>query len=347
MNRLTTSKFIVMMSMIVAIFSCSIIDQNTQENNNVQAKPDQSENDDEAEAEDSVFVTQARIMKGAIEVSVNFSANARASASLFVALPLPESNQYQCVSLKNTNGVIGCTEGGGSFAYWNNSYSNGGSVNQNCHYAIEYETYSMSFNFQKIKDLHPYDTESDIYKKYTGSSGEYIVPDNSDIVSIASTLWESSEDVVSYARKCYEYTAAKYQYLNPNTGLHKLEDNLRNGGGDCGNLSAIYISLLRSKNIPSRPIVCIRPDGSFHVWSEFYLELYGWIPVDVTYKNSDRNGDYFGYYPGDCIVVSNEFQVLLRIDDKEFKTPLLQNYAYWYRNMSNMRERYNVKKLDS
>jgi transglutaminase-like putative cysteine protease len=256
---------------------------------------------------------------------------------------LPESNLYQEISLENTGGAIDTTRMGNKFIYWDKTYSSGDNVNLNCEYQIEYETYSVRVDLTKIKEIYPYDTESDVYKQNIGSSGDYIVPTHPDIISIASSLWDDSKDILDYAKNCYEYTAANYQYLNPNTGLHKLDKNLQNGGGDCGNLSAIYISLLRNRNIPARPVVCIRPDGSFHVWSEFYLESYGWIPVDVTYKNSDREGNYFGVYSGDCIVVSNEYYVQMTAEDRVFQTPLLQTYAYWYWNMSSMRHSYSIE----
>ena len=219
-------------------------------------KNDSTENTDDTgnqnnpndEPEDQSYVKRTKELRGSVAVSAKFVARATSSARIYVAIPFPESNQYQDITSAISKGNLGETETGGKIVYKSEIYSRG--------------------------------------------------------------------DVLDYARRCYEYTAANYRYLNANTGLHTLSDNLKNGGGDCGNLSAIYLSLLRNKEIPARPVVCIRPDGSFHVWSEFYLEVYGWIPVDVTYKNSDMRGNYFGVYPGDCIVVSNEYDILLRNEDE-------------------------------
>ena len=65
--------------------------------------------------------------------------------------------------------------------------------------------------------------------------------------------------------------------------------------------------------------------------------------MDVTYKNSDPQGDYFGIYPGDGIVVSNEYDLLLEIGDETFSIPLLQTYAYWYWNMAGAEDSYRIK----
>lgn len=313
----------------MAVVSCTGVDS-------------EDRNPEDRNPEDLSYVKKTKMQRGSVAVWTKFMAHAVSSAKIYVAMPFPETNQYQDIISAIPVGNLGETESGEGIIYKSEKYSRGSDVDLTCGYEVNYQTYSIDIDFSQIKEIHPYDTEGYIYKNYLGCTGEYIVPTNPEIVSIASLLWEESKDVLDYARRCYEYTASNYIYLNANTGLHTLADNLKNGGGDCGNLSAIYLSLLRNKEIPARPVVCIRPDGSFHVWSEFYLEVYGWIPVDVTYKNFDSRGNYFGVYPGDCIVVSNEYDILLKNEDGTFSLPLLQTYAYWYWNMAEMSVSYNI-----
>lgn len=58
--------------------------------------------------------------------------------------------------------------------------------------------------------------------------------------------------------------------------------------GDCGQYSYLFVTLARSAGIPSR---CqngfyFSPDKiGYHVWTEIFLEGYGWIPVDPTDKD--------------------------------------------------------------
>jgi len=329
-------------AVLIASVSCDLIDPDAPDRDPVE-KPDSSEEEKTPEDQDGPVISKLRRSSGTLEVSMTFTAEASSSSSrLHVALPCPQSGDYQDISNLETDGQSKITDKGDGYLTWNETYERGSKVNHTSKVVFDYVTYSVSVDFSRIQEIYPYDTESDIYMNYTSSSGEYIDPMNPKIKSIASSLWAKSSDVVDYAYRCYEYVASKYSYLNPNTGIHTLEDNLRAGGGDCGNLSAIYISLLRNRNIPSRPVVCIRPDSSFHVWSEFYLESYGWIPVDVTYKNSDPKGDYFGIYPGDGIVVSNEYDLPLEIGDRSFNIPLLQTYAYWYWNMAGPEDSYKI-----
>ena len=345
MNKLILSKLSVIAIAVMTLCSCTDIntdvtgggDSDAGETPDMQEKPDEQE-----KPESSNVLVKTKELSGNLIVSAIFSAKALNFSKIFVALPLPLSNQYQDITIVDTDGSEGQTEGGNSILYWSPTYANGDVVDLNCEYEVSYTTYSVNVDFSGIKTIFPYNTESEEYKKYLGNTGEYIVPANPEIESIASSIWAQSTDVLDYAEKCYEYTASNYRYLNPLTGIHTLAENLSNGGGDCGNLTAIYMSLLRNKNIPTRPVVCIRPDATCHVWCEFYLESYGWIPVDVTYKNSDMRGNYFGVYPGDCIVVSNEYDVFMKNGNDEYTLPLLQNFAFWYWNMSDMEYWYYI-----
>jgi len=61
-----------------------------------------------------------------------------------------------------------------------------------------------------------------------------------------------------------------------------------NGSGDCGQYSALFISLCRIAGIPARQQSGFNfmPDNTgYHVWAEIFLPTYGWIPMDPTRKN--------------------------------------------------------------
>lgn len=184
----------------------------------------------------------------------------------------------------------------------------------------------------KWKDLPDYDTTTDEYQDNCKRSGDIVVPENATIQRISEEIYSQCYGSrLAYAEKCYEYVASHYKYLNPNTGIHPLETLLSWGGGDCGNLSTIYISLLRAKGIPARHVVAVGANNNYHVWAEFYIQGVGWVPVDVTYKNGNPNGNYFGYYNYNMVIVQKGVAMTypttmlgtLNID-------LLQTYYWWY-----------------
>jgi transglutaminase-like putative cysteine protease len=253
---------------------------------------------------------------------------------LVIMLPLAQTNQYQTVSTVSMDDgtVVDIPKTDDKYLRWTFTSelpAAGGS--KEIFYTFDVTLHAINFDFSAISTLRPYDTSSNTWKWHTGASGVYVDPNNPSVQHIGDSIWSRSSDIVDYARQCYLFVAERYSYLNPNTGIHPLQDILDAGGGNCGNLTSIYVSLLRHKKIPSRHIVTVRPDGSYHVWSDFYLESYGWIPVDVTYKNSNPSGDYFGKYDGTGIVMTKGVALQMdRGDGFTYSAALLQTYEWWY-----------------
>lgn len=255
-------------------------------------------------------------------------------ARLVFVLPVPQSNMYQDVTQLNYRDADLLTTSDGELSYIRKNYENGfPQSGEICIYEdFALRSYTIKTDFSAIKSYIPINRESDVYKKYTVADGDYIVPDNPEIQSVADKLWsEAKEDIITYARLCYEHVAKTLLYLYPGTGLYPLSDILKNGGGDCGNQASVYISLLRNKGIPARHVVMIRTDNTFHVRSEFFLAGYGWIPVDVNAKNFDARGDYFGKTYSDEIVMNTDVNIDVMLDSTESgNIALLQTYACWY-----------------
>ena len=193
--------------------------------------------------------------------------------------------------------------------------------------------YPMRIDMAQFTTIYPYDTSSELYKRYTSPIGSYVDIVHPDIVRAADSLWnEAVANPLEYARLCYEHVAARLGYLNPDTGIHAITETMAAGGGDCGNISAVYASLLRRKGVPARLVVTVRPDGTHQVWNDFFLERYGWVPVDVTMKHDHPDGDFFGYCAGDGIVMSFDLCSELSADGlTPFTADLLQTFFYWYR----------------
>ena len=254
---------------------------------------------------------------------------------IVVILPVPQSNLYQDITnWKSDEGTLLKVRNN------DNKYvkriilpeqvpASGEKILNETFNIVNYNVYT---NFDAITTQVPIDKDSDVYLKYTNKNNDYIVPNHSIIENIADQLWEeSSNNILSYARKCYEYVAANMKYLNPNTGIHTLEKILSDGGGDCGNQASVYVSLLRNKKIPARHVVMFRTDGTYHVRAEFFLAGYGWIPVDVNAKNMNPIGDYFGKIESNEIIASFDLSNEVEFNEGEYyEAPLLQNYLCWY-----------------
>lgn len=262
---------------------------------------------------------------------------------LVVLAPCPQTNEYQDVH------VLDITSNGvwkqGDVAENQNKFleldmSGDELKNRSLDFSVGYKIVlshkSFFIDFSSFKnadgswkEMPQYDTSQQDYIDNIKQSGDYVVPGNSTIKAIADQLYaECGGNRLAYAEKCCDYVASHYKYLS-SSGLNTLEKILADGGGDCGNLSSIYISLLRAKGIPARHVIAI---GGNHVWSEFYIQDFGWVPVDVSIKTHyDPQGNYFGRYDGKWIVVQRGVAMdypTYSLGMKNFN--ILQNFRYWY-----------------
>ena len=252
-------------------------------------------------------------------------------------LPLPESNEYQDIRFLafSPGQKLSYPENGDKYLFcrFQDSDCPQPGSSKTIFYEFEATLYDLTVDFSKIDKIYPYDKDAPHYRRYTGKSGEYVNPNHPEIKRIAEQIATESKDPLEFARNAYLYVSENYKYLNPNTGLTPLTKLLQDGGGDCGNLSSIYISLLRNRGIPARHLAAMRPDGSWHYWADFYLENYGWIPVDVTYRNGDKAGDFFGR-----VRVESNGVILARGVDLSVinhqgvhqKVVHMQTFAYWW-----------------
>lgn len=255
---------------------------------------------------------------------------------LCAVMPVPESNIYQDIEqFRTTDGEI-CRAANNDNMYLRTVRTTGLPVPGDSIIISERFSatlYPMRIDMAQFTTIYPYDTSTELYKRYTSPIGSYVDITHPDIVRTADSLWnEAVANPLEYARLCYEHVAARLGYLNPDTGIHTITEIMAAGGGDCGNISAVYASLLRCKGVPARFVVTVRPDGTHHVWNDFFLERYGWVPVDVTMKHDHPDGDFFGYCAGDGIVMSFDLCSELSADGlTPFTADLLQTFFYWYR----------------
>lgn len=258
-----------------------------------------------------------------------------ALTSLVVILPAPQTNLYQDVTnLGPGAGTLLAIPDSDDFYVRFAPTVGLPRAGSRASYAISYDVtlYDLSVDFGKVTDIPPYDPGAADYVRYTGARGVYVDPDHPTIVAAAASLAAGNPDVLGFARAAYRHVASRYQYLNPNTGLHPLSEILAAGGGDCGNLASIYVSLLRHRGIPARHLVAVRPDGSYHVWADFLLAGHGWVPVDVTFAHDDPAGDYFGKVAlaTNGIIMDKQVWLPLDLGGSTTEIALLQSYAWWF-----------------
>ena len=151
-----------------------------------------------------------------------------------------------------------------------------------------------------LSRLKPYDTESDLYRKYTAVELPHVVR----LDSLAAEIAGDETNPYRLSERVYEYIINHF----PWAGAREYstidcipEYVLTEGHGDCGQVSLLYISLMRTLGIPARweSGWMMHPgEKNLHDWAEVYFEGVGWVPVDVSfgrYTRADR-ADAIGFY---------------------------------------------------
>ncbi|MCF7825084.1 MAG: transglutaminase domain-containing protein [Candidatus Marinimicrobia bacterium] len=122
----------------------------------------------------------------------------------------------------------------------------------------------------------------DILEKYTRP--ERFLEQDDALIDTVFSLLENIADPVSQAEVLYHWVQQSMTYVYPPQarGVRNAFETL---AGDCGQYSALFMTMCRIAGIPARQqsgFNFVPGNTGAHVWSEIYLPVKGWVPVDAT-----------------------------------------------------------------
>ncbi len=161
-------------------------------------------------------------------------------------------------------------------------------------YEAEFVTEGSYFSPEYIAaNMKPYDKSSELYRRYTAVEPPHVIKADSlarHIVGDETDPYRQSELVYDYIIRNFPWAGAR-EY---STITCIPEYVIREGHGDCGQVSLLYISLMRSLGVPARweSGWMLHPkEKNLHDWAEVYFEGVGWVPVDVSFGRYTRADD--------------------------------------------------------
>lgn len=218
-------------------------------------------------------------------------------------------------------------------------------------YTVNVTLYDVRADFSKIGEIEPDDDRASPYRGYTGD-GTYVDPDNHRIQDIAVDLMRQSSNSLDYARRCYDYVRENFacdevpteRRKRRNKGdamsdkakeldlqLKPLKQVLEDKRGNSGDLNSVLVSLLRSQGVTARHLAALRLDDcERHMFADFYLPNYGWIPLDVASAIATGR-DYFGkmYASDRLMIVSKGVKLGFNLDNRNLTIDTMINgYTY-------------------
>lgn len=152
---------------------------------------------------------------------------------------------------------------------------------------FSYSSAAEWFNLSE-EDIQPYDTTTDLYRKYTSERYPHIVF-SERIRDLSRKIVGNEQSPLLKVRKIFKYIHDYFPWASAreySTVRNIPEYVLENGHGDCGMVSLLFITMARLNGIPARwqSGFMMHPKAlNLHDWAEIYYEGVGWIPVDESF----------------------------------------------------------------
>jgi transglutaminase-like putative cysteine protease len=132
------------------------------------------------------------------------------------------------------------------------------------------------------------------------------VPLQGVIAELSAQETRGMQDPMAKARAIYDYVIATMRYDKSGIGWGNGDAiwACTEKRGNCTDFHSLFIGMMRAAGIPARfeigfPLPADQHAGTiagYHCWAEFYVERYGWIPVDASeaWKHPEKKNYFFG-----------------------------------------------------
>lgn len=151
------------------------------------------------------------------------------------------------------------------------------------------------------KKVRPFSEKSRLLYRATTLPDNLIQSNDEAVVAKAKEIAGKETNPYLQAKLVYDYMLDAYDFSSRRDRENESAlDMLRKERGDAYDFAVLYTTLVRALGIPCLPVGGILVDTDLHVqphwWSEFYIEQFGWIPVDVALA---KGLDYKAFKPID------------------------------------------------
>lgn len=151
------------------------------------------------------------------------------------------------------------------------------------------------------KKVRPFTEKSRVLYRATTQPDNLIQSNDEAVAAKAKEIVGKETNPYLQAKLVYDYMLGAYDFPSRLSRENESAlDLLRKEQGDAYDFAVLYTTLVRALGIPCLPVSGILVDADLHVqphwWSEFYIEQFGWIPVDVALA---KGLDYKAFKPLD------------------------------------------------
>ena len=201
----------------------------------------------------------------------------------------------------------------------------------------------------------PYSMETIKYLADYLQSSDLIPSDDSSVVTLQTHIARNIQSPYQKAQAIYEYLIRNFDISEngnkKNTSSKDasqdeilMEDIIASKNISFYDLNILFCSLLRASGIPAIPISGFYIDSELkshrHWWTEFYIENFGWIPVDIilgsgNVYDKDENFDaaknksfYFGSLDANRIIFSRGWNRIISMNINNKSSYIPRSFAF-------------------
>lgn len=158
--------------------------------------------------------------------------------------------------------------------------------------SYEFDRYAVETTIIPNRVRADYDTSSGLYLTYTEAS-QAIPSANDTIAGTARAIVGRLDNPYSEAQAVYNYLI---KYLEPDPGQTDLLNALKSKTASDGVYAGLMVAMLRSLNVPARldsgELLTDDHTAVPHRWLEFYINQFGWVPVDPSLADGYLDGRF-------------------------------------------------------
>jgi transglutaminase-like putative cysteine protease len=223
-------------------------------------------------------------------------------------IPLPQSSPYQTIANLKIDTPFTYTkyrdpEYGNEYVYLQIPVAKGSEPSE---VRVSFEV--IRHEDRVVLEAHPVTAQSALTSREVQRflQPDRRVPLDGVIAELSAQETHGLQDPLAKARAIYNYVIATMRYDKSGTGWGNGDAiwACTAKRGNCTDFHSLFIGMMRAAGIPARfeigfPLPSDQHDGTvpgYHCWAEFYVEPYGWIPVDASeaWKHPDKKDYFFG-----------------------------------------------------
>jgi transglutaminase-like putative cysteine protease len=232
-----------------------------------------------------------------------------------VWIPLPQSSEFQSIRNLKIESPVPYTmqrdaEYGNEYAYLEMPAKKDAAPSE------------VRIRFQATRQEHRVDLDAHPSAAVTMDSAKNLrrflepdrrVPLQGVIAELSAQQTHGIDEPIAKARAIYDYVIATMRYDKSGTGWGNGDAiwACTAKRGNCTDFHSLFIGMMRAARIPARFEIgfSLPPQQhsgaitGYHCWAEFYVQPYGWIPVDASeaWKHPEKKTYFFGAHDDDRV----------------------------------------------